>query len=64
MVLIFWVELSPTLSGRRVDSDLRFMMEKRLAAADIAIPFPQRDVRLDLRSPLPVRVVPTPGPEA
>ncbi|MGB7501189.1 MAG: mechanosensitive ion channel domain-containing protein, partial [Azonexus sp.] len=23
MVLIFWVELSPTLSGRRVDSDLR-----------------------------------------
>ena len=64
MVLIFWVELSPTLSGRRVDSDLRFMMEKRLAAADIAIPFPQRDVRLDVRSPLPVRVVPTPDPGA
>jgi small-conductance mechanosensitive channel len=60
MVLIFWVELSPTLSGRRVDSDLRFMMEKRLAAADIAIPFPQRDVHLDAGKPIPVHVVPPP----
>ena len=64
LMLIFWVALSPTLSGRRVDSDLRFMMERRLAAADIAIPFPQHDVRLDVRSPLPVRVVPTPDPGA
>jgi small-conductance mechanosensitive channel len=58
MVLIFWVELSPTLSGRRVDSDLRFMMEKRLAAADIAIPFPQRDVHVSVADALPVRMVP------
>ncbi|MGB8241316.1 MAG: mechanosensitive ion channel domain-containing protein, partial [Azonexus sp.] len=58
MVLIFWVELSPTLSGRRVDSDLRFMMEKRLAAAGIAIPFPQRDIRVSVAEALPVRVVP------
>ena len=60
MVLIFWVELSPTLSGRRVDSDLRFMIEKRLAAAEIAIPFPQRDVHLDAGKPIPVHVVPPP----
>ncbi|MFY9723342.1 MAG: mechanosensitive ion channel domain-containing protein, partial [Azonexus sp.] len=58
MVLIFWVELSPTLSGRRVDSDLRFMMEKRLAAAGIAIPFPQRDIRVSVAEALPVRMVP------
>ena len=58
MVLIFWVELSPTLSGRRVDSDLRFMMEKRLAAAEIAIPFPQRDIRVSVADALPVRMVP------
>jgi len=63
MVLIFWVELSPTLSGRRVDSDLRFMMEKRLAAAGIAIPFPQRDVHLSVAEALPVRMVPPPAPE-
>ena len=58
MTLIFWVELSPSMSGRRVDSDLRFMMEKRLGAAGIAIPYPQRDVHLDLSQPLPVRVMP------
>jgi len=58
MVLVFWVELGPTLTGRRVDSDLRFMMEKRLAAADIAIPFPQRDVHLKVTNPLPVRMAP------
>jgi potassium efflux system protein len=58
MVLIFWVELGPQLSARRVDSDLRYAMEKRLAAAGIPIPFPQRDVRLDLSQPLAVRITP------
>ena len=58
MVLVFWVELGPTLTGRRVDSDLRFMMEKRLAAADIAIPFPQRDVHISVADALPVRMSP------
>jgi small-conductance mechanosensitive channel len=58
MVLVFWVELGPTLTGRRVDSDLRFMMEKRLAAAGISIPFPQRDVHVRVADPLPVRMAP------
>ena len=56
LVLMFWVELGPQLSARRVDSDLRYAMEKRLAAAGIAIPFPKRDVHLDLSEPLPVRI--------
>ncbi|WP_291993172.1 mechanosensitive ion channel domain-containing protein [Candidatus Accumulibacter sp. ACC003] len=55
LVLVFWVELGPNLMGRRVDSDLRHAMDKRLAAAGITIPFPQRDVHLDVRQPLPVR---------
>ena len=58
MVLVFWVELGPNLMGRRVDSDLRFMMEKRLAAAGIAIPFPQRDVHLKVAAAVPVRMMP------
>jgi potassium efflux system protein len=45
------------MSGRRVDSDLRFMMEKRLAAAGISIPFPQRDVHLNVAEAVPVRVM-------
>ncbi|MER2507047.1 MAG: mechanosensitive ion channel domain-containing protein [Azonexus sp.] len=62
MILVFWVELSPNMSGRRVDSDLRFMIEKRLAAAGISIPFPQRDVHLSVAEALPVRVMPASEP--
>ena len=62
MGLVFWVELGPNMSGRRVDSDLRFMMEKRLAAAGISIPFPQRDVHLSVAEAVPVRVMPAAGP--
>jgi potassium efflux system protein len=60
LVLLFWVELGPKLFGRRVDSDLRFAMEKRLGAAGIRIPFPQHDVHLDVSQPLPVRITPAP----
>ncbi|MGB9494436.1 MAG: mechanosensitive ion channel domain-containing protein [Azonexus sp.] len=61
MVLVFWVELGPNLMGRRVDSDLRFMMEKRLAAAGITIPFPQRDVHLKVADGVTVRMAPPAG---
>ncbi|MBL8420218.1 MAG: mechanosensitive ion channel [Dechloromonas sp.] len=57
MALIFWVEMTPTLSGRRVDSDLRFMIEKRLAVEGIRIPFPQRDVHLNVAEAVPIRVM-------
>ena len=64
MALIFWVEMTPTLSGRRVDSDLRFMIDKRLAAEGIQIPFPQRDVHLSVAAAVPVRVMPASDPGA
>jgi len=57
MALVFWVELGPNTVSRRIDSDLRYAMEKRLAAAGISIPFPQRDVRLSISDAMPVRVV-------
>ncbi|WP_299068487.1 mechanosensitive ion channel domain-containing protein [Accumulibacter sp.] len=60
LVLVFWVELGPTLVSRRVDSDLRYAMEKRLGAAGIPIPFPQRDVNLNVSQPLSVRLTPAP----
>jgi small-conductance mechanosensitive channel len=56
LTLVFWVEMSPGFSARRVDSDLRFAIEKRLGDAGIAIPFPQRDVHLALTGPLPVEL--------
>ena len=59
LVLVFWVELGPQRApGRRVDSDLRYAIEKRLGTAGIAIPFPQRDLHLDTSQPLAVRIAP------
>jgi len=54
MVLIYWVELGGGTVARRVDSDVRHTIYQRLAKAGIAIPFPQRDVHLNLAQPLPV----------
>jgi small-conductance mechanosensitive channel len=56
LTLVFWVEMTPGFSARRVDSDLRFAIEKRLGDAGIAIPFPQRDVHINLKGPLPVEL--------
>jgi len=54
MVLIYWVELGGGTVSRRVDSDVRHTIYKSFAEAGIVIPFPQHDVHLDLRQPLPV----------
>lgn len=54
IAMTFWIELGAHTNGRRIDSDLRFMIEKRLAAAGINIPFPTRDVNLRAATPLPV----------
>ena len=51
MTMIFWVELDANTNGRRIDSDLRFMVEKRLVAAGIGIAFPMR--ALHVKSALP-----------
>jgi small-conductance mechanosensitive channel len=53
VVLVYWVELENPISPRRVASDLRCDISGRLAEADIAIPFPQREVRVAFAEPLP-----------
>jgi small-conductance mechanosensitive channel len=52
--------LVPGFNSRRVDSDLRFAIEKRLGDAGIAIPYPQRDLRLELTKPVRVELA-SPG---
>ena len=64
LVLVFWVALGPNVSARKVCSDLRYAIEKRLGTAGISIAFPQRDVHLDVSEPLPVRVTREPHPGA
>ncbi len=55
--LVYWIELGTNVSGPRIASDLRFMMEKRLTSAGIGFPFPTRDVNLKTARPLPVTLV-------
>ena len=56
--LYFWIEFGPKVNALQVASDLRLMIEKRLAEARIVIAFPQRDVHLDTTRPLQIEWVP------
>ena len=57
----FWHTARGGLDAHRVQSALRFRIDKLLAEAGIVIPFPQRDVHLDTLSPLRVQVLGDPG---
>ena len=55
-VLVYWVKLGLQVGPRRVDSDLRHAIGDRFAEAGIGVPFPQRDIRLEVNGPLPVQI--------
>ena len=55
-VLVYWVKLGLQVGPRRVDSDLRHAIGDRFAEAGIGVPFPQRDIRLEVSGPLPVQL--------
>lgn len=54
--LYVWVELKPDVSWKVIASDLRCMINHILTEHNIEIAFPQRDIHLDIRHPLDVRV--------
>lgn len=53
-ILYFWIEQNEKTSAIVVESDLRIMIEKRLTEAGISVPFPQRDVHLEMSKPLQI----------
>jgi small-conductance mechanosensitive channel len=57
---LFWIR--DVLQRGRVASDLRFRIDEVFREAGIEIAYPQRDVHLDARSALPVRIVRQDGP--
>lgn len=60
--LYVWLEVGPGRRGGNIIlSDLRFMIDTSFAEQGIVIPFPQRNVHLDVDSPLPVRVISEPA---
>jgi len=60
----FWIQLQPNTSFYEIESDVRHRIHKLLAEARITIAFPQRDVHLDTRHPLDVRMVREDGADA
>lgn len=56
--LRYWVRLDAAIDGRRLDSDLRCEILEKLNVAGIEVPYPQRDVRLSVAEPLPIRLQP------
>jgi small-conductance mechanosensitive channel len=56
-VLEYWIDYAKGADGGQIASDLRYMIEKALSDAGIAVPYPQRDVHLDAAGPLKVEVV-------
>jgi small-conductance mechanosensitive channel len=55
--LFYWVAIGGNVSGARVASDLRFIIEKSMSKNGIVIAYPQRDVHLDSSKPLKIEVV-------
>ena len=54
--LLFWTEIEAPMDIRRVQSDIRFKIDKLFAENDITIAFPQRDVHLDTLKPLEIKM--------
>ncbi|TWU34485.1 mechanosensitive ion channel domain-containing protein [Novipirellula artificiosorum] len=52
----FWIHQRRIMEGRIVRSQLRVAIDEAFHAAGIEIAFPQRDVHLDVRSPIEVRM--------
>jgi small-conductance mechanosensitive channel len=55
--LQYWIDFARGVDGTQIASDLRFMTEKALAEAGIAVPFPQRDLHLGVTGPVQVEML-------
>lgn len=57
--LLYWVDATQT-QRERLDSDLRFMIERALNEVGITLAFPQRDIHFDTAQPLKVEFASSP----
>ena len=55
--VVFWMQLDDLLDRRRTQSELRFAIDRSFRQQGIVIAFPQRDVHLDVATPVEVKVV-------
>ncbi len=62
--LHFWTRIRRLMDRKRIESDMRFRVERLFRDGGIVIAFPQRDVHLDAAGPVRVQVVPPPPADA
>jgi potassium-dependent mechanosensitive channel len=55
----FCLHMRQPIGREEIESDLRFRIDELFRAANISMPFPQRDVHLDLGAPIDVRLAKT-----
>jgi small-conductance mechanosensitive channel len=56
--LQFWIQMTPGTDRCVVESDVRFMIDNHFREAGIMMPFVQRDLHLDSKGPLDIRLLP------
>lgn len=61
--VLFWVKVNAPIDRLRIESDIRFRIDKAFRTAGITIAFPQRDVHIDFVKPIPVQQVSAPYPK-
>ena len=54
--VLFWTLVTRPMDLRRIQSDIRFEIDKTFREAGLVIAFPQRDVHIDSLAPLEVRI--------
>ncbi len=52
----FWIHMQRMMEGAKVRSDIRVAIDEAFSEAGIVIAFPQRDVHIDMQSPIEVRL--------
>lgn len=57
--LHFWISVRTLADRKRIESDLRFMIDQYFRDAGIVIAYPQRDVHLNSAAPVEVRILNT-----
>lgn len=55
--IYFWITVQLINDKKRIESDLRFIIDDMFREAGLVIAFPQRDVHLNTSSPLQVKIV-------
>ncbi len=52
----FWIQMRTIMQAHRIESDLRFAIDRMFREADICIAFPQRDIHFNAEHPIEINL--------